>query len=741
MSRRSNGLAGIWAEAQRQQQRQSEERARQQREYERRQRAYQREVARSQREQQVAYRQQREAEARRRTEELDTWVRALEGLLVAGCRAPAFRAASLTRSERLEPFSPGPLGQPVPMPDPNHYQAQGGWSAQRRAQAQAEARARFEHDWHAAQAAEAQRQHQLAQYQRQYEQWAEGQRTEIRRHNAGLAQMASALRDGDPEAAVDYFSAALYASSAWPEGFPRGVRAAYDPAARQLVLDWELPRYDVVPETKSVVYMPSVDQDKERPRPVTQRRALYRDVLAQCTLLVLHDLFAADEFGALESVVLNGFVDDHDPATGRRAELFLVTVTVPRPVFADLHLEQVSAVDCLTDGLRGQLSARPDQRTAVRPGRRPDDVGDGVVVHGGEDEPDLLEMDPLAFEALVAELFRAMGMQAVTTQRSGDGGVDVDALDPTPIRGGKIVVQVKRYRNTVPPSAVRDLYGTVQDAGANKGVLVTTSKFGPGSHTFANGKPLELISGRELVDLLHRHGLRGRLGPGERPTPVSSTDATVVMPSADATVVMPSADPTVVLPTADPTVVLPTTDPRLPAQRTSPDTGPAPDAPPGDYSVLGMYWTGGVALDVCALVCHGNRVLSDDHFVFYNNLRTPDGTVRAVPPTAPDKAAIQVSFDALPATADRLVLVAAIDPAANPDADLSGFTDAGIRLLDPSRAEQGRLDVSDGRAAETALTLGSFRRRANGDWDFVVGGKGYGGGLEELVQDYGIDVA
>ncbi|MDX3779490.1 restriction endonuclease [Streptomyces europaeiscabiei] len=711
MSRRSNGLAGIWAEAQRQQQRQSEEQARQQREYERRQRAYQREVARSQREQQAAYRQQREAEARRRTEELDAQVQALEGLLAAGCRAPAFRAASLTRPERLEPFSPGPLAQPVPMPDPDHYQAQGGWTAQRRAQAQAEARARFEHDWQAAQAAEAQRQRQLAQYQRQYEQWAEEQRTEIRRHNAGLAQMATALRDGDPEAAVDYFSAALYASPAWPDGFPRGVCAAYDSAARQLVLDWELPRYDVVPEAKTVVYMPSVDQDKERPRPVTQRRALYRDVLAQCALLVLHDLFAADEFGALESVVLNGFVDDHDPATGRRAQIFLATVMVPRSVFAGLHLEQVSAVDCLTDGLRGQLSARPDQRTPVRPGRRPDDVGNGVVTHGGEDEPDLLEMDPLAFESLVAELFRAMGMQAVTTERSGDGGVDVDALDPAPIRGGKIVVQVKRYRNTVPPTAVRDLYGTVQDAGANKGVLVTTSKFGPGSHTFANGKPLELVSGRELVDLLHRHGLRGRLGADERPAPapVSSTDPTVV----------------------------------LPAQRTSADTsnGAAPAPAPDDHSVLGMYWTGGVALDVCALVCHGNRVLSDDHFVFYNNLRTPDGTVRAVPPTAPDKAAIQVSFDTLPAEADRLVLVAAIDPAVNPDADLSGFTDAGIRLLDPSRAEQGRLEVSDGRADETALTLGSFRRRANGDWDFVVGGKGYRGGLEELVQDHGIEVA
>lgn len=76
----------------------------------------------------------------------------------------------------------------------------------------------------------------------------------------------------------------------------------------------------------------------------------------------------------------------------------------------------------------------------------------------------------------------------------------------------------------------------------------------------------------------------------------------------------------------------------------------------------------------------------------------------------------------------------------NPDADLSGFTDAGIRLLDPALSELGHLEVSDGRAGETALVLGSFRRRTNGDWDFVLGGRGYTGGLEELVKDFGIDV-
>ncbi|QKZ21565.1 restriction endonuclease [Streptomyces chartreusis] len=684
MSRRSAGLVGVWAEMQRQQQRQMEAEARQRREEARQARTFQRLAAQG-------HREFRQAEARRRTEEIEAQVASLQGLLVAGCQAPVFRASSLMRPEEIAPFDPGPLAWPVRMPDQSQYQAQGGWTASRRAQAQAEARAHFERDWHAAQAAETQRQQQLAAAQREYEQGADAQRSEVRRHNAGVVEVTAGVRRGEPDSVIEYFSAALYSSTAWLEGFPRQVAAAFDPAARQLVLDWEMPPYDVVPEAKSVRYVPSQDQDKETARPVTQRRALYREVLAQSTLLVLHQLFAADEYGILDSVALNGFVDAPDPATGRQSHIFLATVMAGRSSFTELHLEQVDPVSCLTDALRGQLATRPDQLTSVRPSRQPRDVGNHLVTHGGDEEPDLYDMDPIAFESLIADLFRAMGMQAVTTERSNDGGVDVDALDPTPIRGGKIVVQVKRYRNTVPPTAVRDLYGTVQDRGANKGVLVTTSAYGPGSHTFARGKPLELISGSELVDLLHRHGLRGRLGEGGRAAPTQTRSA-----------------------------------------------GPA--NPTDDYNVLGMTWSGNVALDVCALVCRGSRVLSEEHFVFFNNPQTPDGSVRAVPARAPDKAAIRVSFDALPQEADRFVLVAAVDPEVNPDADLSGFTDACIRLLDPARVELGRLDVSDGRSEETALVLGSFRHRPNGDWDFVLGGKGYPRGLEQLLQDYGIEV-
>lgn len=684
MSRRPGGVIGDWAETQRRMQQT--------------QVIQQRQAERRRRDQQAADRQQREAEARRRTEHIEAEVAALQGLLASGCRASAFRMAGLVRSERLAPFDPGTLAHPVPMPHLQQFQQQtSGWTlgSNRRAQAEREAHARYTQAWQAAHAAEAQRQQQLAAYRQQYDRWAAEQLAGVRAHNSGLTELSGALRAGDAEAVVEYFSAALYASTAWPEALPRQVAAAYDPGARQLVLDWELPGYAVVPQAKSVRYVPSTGQDRETARPVTQRRALYRDLLAQCVLLVVRELYAADEFGVLDSVVVNGFVDAHDPVTGLEAQLVLATVSAARSAFAGLRLEQVSAIDCLVEGLRGQLSARPDQLTAVRAGRRPEEVG-AVVSHGGhasdgEEEPDLFAMDPIAFENLVAELFRAMGMEAVSTQRSGDGGVDVEALDPAPIRGGRIVVQVKRYRNTVPPTAVRDLYGTVQDRGANKGVLVTTATFGPGSYTFANGKPLELVPGAALVELLHQHGLRGRLGP----------DAAAAAP----------------------------------AQRA------AEPEPSGDHNVLGMSWAGRVALDVCALVCEGNRVLSEDHFVFFNNPRTPEGSVRAHPHAAPDKAALLVAFDELPQQADRLVLVAAIDPEADPDADLAGFTDARIRLLDTAGGELGRLEVSEGRAGETALVLGSFRRRPGGDWDFVLGGKGYPGGLEPLLGDFGIEVA
>jgi restriction system protein len=109
-----------------------------------------------------------------------------------------------------------------------------------------------------------------------------------------------------------------------------------------------------------------------------------------------------------------------------------------------------------------------------------------------------------------------MGLEARQTQASRDGGVDCVAFDPRPIFGGKVVIQAKRYKGTVGVSAVRDLFGTMQNEGASKGILVTTSGYGSASFTFANGKPLELIDGSNLLFLLSEHtGMEAKIQPPE----------------------------------------------------------------------------------------------------------------------------------------------------------------------------------------------------------------------------------
>ena len=69
-----------------------------------------------------------------------------------------------------------------------------------------------------------------------------------------------------------------------------------------------------------------------------------------------------------------------------------------------------------------------------------------------------------------------------------------------------------RHKNTVGVSAVRDLFGTVQNEGASKGILVTTSGYGKAAFEFAKGKPLELLDGANLLHLLGEHaGIDARI--------------------------------------------------------------------------------------------------------------------------------------------------------------------------------------------------------------------------------------
>ena len=89
------------------------------------------------------------------------------------------------------------------------------------------------------------------------------------------------------------------------------------------------------------------------------------------------------------------------------------------------------------------------------------------VVNEINDEVNLASIDWQDFENLIREIFQeefnSSGGEVKITQASRDGGVDAVVFDPDPIRGGKIVIQAKRYTNVVVVSAVRDLYGTLMN--------------------------------------------------------------------------------------------------------------------------------------------------------------------------------------------------------------------------------------------------------------------------------------
>lgn len=103
------------------------------------------------------------------------------------------------------------------------------------------------------------------------------------------------------------------------------------------------------------------------------------------------------------------------------------------------------------------------------------------------------------FEQAVANLFRDIGFTAQVSKRGGDGGIDIVLQK----QGRKIAVQCKRYKSSVGPHVIRDLWGTMHALGFDEGCIVTTTGFTKGVVDFARGKSIYLI---DLTDILKATG-------------------------------------------------------------------------------------------------------------------------------------------------------------------------------------------------------------------------------------------
>jgi len=330
-----------------------------------------------------------------------------------------------------------------------------------------------------------------------------------RRQHADVDQLEAKFRAGDPPAIAEYYAAVLGSISFPYERPEEESRVAYAPESWQLVIELELPPVEVVPDVREYRYIKSRDEVKPMAVPAAERRRVYASLIAQIALAVLRDAFEADRYDVVETIVVNGHVHTIDKRTGEQIHPCLLTVRATRERFNELNLARVDPAECLK-GLSASISKSPAEMVPVRPVLDFDMVDPRFVTKENvletlDTRPNLMELTPKEFESLITNLFEAMGLETRLTQPSRDGGVDCVAYDSRPIFGGKVVIQAKRYKNTVGVSAVRDLFGTMQNEGASKGILVTTSGYGQASHEFANGKPPELIDGGNLLYLLQEH--------------------------------------------------------------------------------------------------------------------------------------------------------------------------------------------------------------------------------------------
>jgi Restriction endonuclease len=301
-----------------------------------------------------------------------------------------------------------------------------------------------------------------------------------------------------------------------PGSVPHTWDIEFDEEQRIAVIDIGLP--DVVHRLpyKTVTLKSGVVR---KPLNQTERKELVPKIHPAILLRAAFEVFRNDSSDTLSLLVVNGWVKFDDPATGINTKAYTASLMVSRDQIRPLKLNNIDPIVAFNK-LHGKSAGKLVEIIPIEPLlslNRNDSrfVNAKEVLSGLGSETNLAAMDWQDFEQLIRELFEkefcGRGAEVKITQASRDRGVDAVVFDPDPIRGGKIVIQAKRYTNTVDVSAVRDLCAVVKKEGAIKGILVTTSTYGADAYEFANNEPVSLLNGAELLWLLRKHGYSFRI--------------------------------------------------------------------------------------------------------------------------------------------------------------------------------------------------------------------------------------
>jgi tellurium resistance protein TerD len=176
------------------------------------------------------------------------------------------------------------------------------------------------------------------------------------------------------------------------------------------------------------------------------------------------------------------------------------------------------------------------------------------------------------------------------------------------------------------------------------------------------------------------------------------------------------------------------------------------EAPNLTAVIVGLGWDARTTtgsdfdLDASALLTNTEgKVLSDQHFVFFNNLKSPDGSVEHTGDNLTgegegDDEAIKVNLASVPADVAKIVFPVSIYEAESRQQSFGQVRNAFIRVVNQAdNNELARYDLTEDASTETAMVFGELYRHGP-EWKFRAIGQGYASGLRGIAQDFGVNV-
>ena len=176
------------------------------------------------------------------------------------------------------------------------------------------------------------------------------------------------------------------------------------------------------------------------------------------------------------------------------------------------------------------------------------------------------------------------------------------------------------------------------------------------------------------------------------------------------------------------------------------------EAPGLTAVVVGLGWdartTTGTDFDLDAsaiMLKTDGKVLSNNHFIFFNNKMSPDGSVEHTGDNLTgegdgDDESIKVDLSAVPTEVDKIVFPVSVYEAEARQQGFGQVRNAFIRIVNQANGtEITRYDLTEDASSETAMVFGEIYRNG-AEWKFRAVGQGYASGLTGIARDFGVAV-